>query len=107
VVWWSKKVDLSAPPPSCGPLKIKETYRYIPRIVTPRLRPQYGLFTVHPVPTEDFKPSAGTLVRLTVPYGKRRELKKSLYRLGVHEATMFPDLDGLARHIEWLQTAGH
>jgi hypothetical protein len=30
-----------------------------------------------------------------------------LFRHGVHEAVLFPDLDGLARHIEWCQTKSH
>lgn len=41
------------------------------------------------------------------PHGKRQELKESLYRHGINESVLFPDLDGLARHIDWMQTASH
>ena len=27
-----------------------------------------------------------------------------LYRYGIHRGTLFPDLDGQARYIEWLTT---
>jgi len=103
VAWRCQKEDLSKPLPECGPLKIKEPLRYIPRVVTPRLRAQSGVFTAHPVPTEEFEP-AGKIVRIRIPYADRRELKRALFRHGIHEGTMFPDLDGLARHIEWCAT---
>jgi len=103
LAWRCPKEDLSKPLPKIGPLQIKETIRYIPRIVTSRLRAQGGVFTVHSDPTKDFVPK-GTLVRVRIPFDKRKELKASLFRHGVHEAVVFPDIDGLARHIEWCQT---
>ncbi len=103
IAWRCRKEDLSKPLPRKGPLKIAETIRYIPRLVTSRLRAQGGVFTAHFVPTQDFVPN-GDVVRIRIPYDKRRELKHSLFRHGLHEAVLFPDLDGLARHIKWLQT---
>jgi hypothetical protein len=47
IAWRVRKKDLTTPLPECGPLKIKRPIRYIPRIVTPRLRAQSGLFTAH------------------------------------------------------------
>jgi FRG domain len=102
LAWRCNKKDLSEPLPK-SPLKIKKTIRYIPRMVTSRLRAQSGLFTVHSVPAQDFVPD-GELVRIRIPYENRKDLKRSLFQLGVHEAVLFPDLDGLARHIEWCQT---
>jgi hypothetical protein len=42
-----------------------------------------------------------------VPAAARKQLKHTLYRYGIHRASLFPDLDGTARHIEWLRTDGH
>jgi hypothetical protein len=106
VAWRCPKADLSKPLPECGPLKIKKPIRYIPRIVTPRLRAQSGVFTVHPAPMKEFKP-AEEIIRIRIPYKHRKPLKDSLFRHGIHEGTMFPDLDGLARHIEWCQTKSY
>ena len=103
LAWRASKENLSKPLPKSGPLKIEETIRYTPRIVTPRLRAQSGVFTVHSAPTRDFVPN-GALVRIRIPYDSRKGLKDSLFRHGVHEAVLFPDIDGLARHIEWCQT---
>lgn len=101
LAWRCPKEDLSKPLE--GPLEIEKVIRYIPRIVTPRLRAQSGVFTAHPVPTEEFKPKE-EIVRIRIPHRDRGELKRSLFRYGIHEGTMFPDLDGLARHIAWCQT---
>jgi len=103
LAWRCPKEDLSTPLPKVGPLQIKKTIRYIPRVVTSRLRAQTGVFTVHSDPTQEFVPK-GTLVRVRISYDNRKELKDSLFRHGVHEAVVFPDIDGLARHIEWCQT---
>ena len=99
------KKDLTKPLPRSGPLKITKTIRYIPRLVTSRLRAQSGLFTVHPAPEANFQPAG--LVRVRIPHDKRKTMKDSLFRHGIHEAVLFPDLDGLARHIEWCQTCSY
>ncbi|MGP0073395.1 MAG: FRG domain-containing protein [Bryobacteraceae bacterium] len=104
LAWRCPKKDLSRALPK-SPLKINEAIRYIPRIVTPRLRAQSGVFSAHPNPREVFAPKG--LVRVRVPYHERKELKASLFRHGVHEAAMFPDMDGLACHIKWCQTQGY
>lgn len=107
LAWRTPKEDLSKPLPKEGPLSIKRTIRYIPPIVTPRLRAQSGVFTVHHEPTAVFEPAAGELLRLRVPHGVRRPLKNSLSKHGIHEAVLFPDLEALARHIEWIQSNSH
>jgi len=103
LVWRCHKMELQEPPCET-PFDITTDIRYIPRLVTPRLRAQSGLFTVHQKPTEVFQPKEGELVRLRIPYRARRDLKRSLFRHGIHEAVLFPDLDGLASHINWCRT---
>jgi hypothetical protein len=95
--WRCRKLDLSKAPPA-KPHKIKQIVRYIPRHITA----QSGLFSAHPDPKAVLNDSA--MIHLIIPFDKRRDIKRSLYRLGIHEGTVFPDLDGAARHIEWLQT---
>jgi hypothetical protein len=104
IAWRCPKIDLTQPLPKKGPFAIDKTIRYVPRIVTPRLRAQRGVFTVHPKPREEFKPEEGGCVHMRIPYEARRQLKNSLFRHGIHEEVLFPDLDGLARHIQWCQT---
>ena len=79
--------------------------KFIPRHITRRITAQAGLFTIHPDPQTPFKSSE--IDRLIIRRSYRRELKRTLYRFGIHRAALFPDLDGLCRHIEWMRTASY
>lgn len=102
-VWQCPKIDLSRP--LGNPFEISTFERYIPRHVTPRITAQSGLFSAHSHPSRPHDDPA--IIKLRIPAEKRKPFKRSLWKLGVHEATMFPDLDGNARHIEWLQSDCH
>jgi restriction endonuclease Mrr len=76
--------------------------RFIPRHVTRRITAQTGLFTIHPEPHVAFQDSE--IDRLIIKATYRKALKSTLFRYGIHRASLFPDLDGLSRHIEWMRT---
>ena len=76
--------------------------RVIPSHVSTRIAVQSGLFTIHPKPTEAFDSS--TLTKFVIPQKTRRDIKKGLSKLGVDTGSMCPDIDGIARHIDWLRT---
>lgn len=82
---------------------IKKTImKFIPDHLTNRIAAQSGLFTLQPDPR---KPIPNEQVkRITVLDAYRKKIKKELSIIGIHEATLFPDLDGMARYIEWLRT---
>lgn len=102
IAWRSPKIDLTKPLLD-SPFRLKDTVKYIPRIATPRLRAQSGLFTVQPGDVrEEFKPD--NIVRIPIRFSSRKHLKDSLFRHGIHEGILFPELDSLARHIKWCQT---
>lgn len=76
--------------------------KFIPRHVTRRITAQTGLFTIHPDPKVPFKDPA--IDRLIIKRKYRKNLKHTLFRYGIHRGSLFPDLDGLCRHIEWMRT---
>lgn len=84
-----------------APLRtIRQVVIFDPPHVTQRIVVQSGCFTAHPpefVDTPEQWP--GHMVKLVVPNGIRGALLDALARLGVHRASLFPDLDGIARHI--------
>jgi hypothetical protein len=110
IAWRCAKIglkDLKNRLANNSPFEIDHTIRYVPRIVTPRLRVQKGLFTVHHKPKQDYEPP-GRVVRIRIPYKKREKLKESLFYHGIDESVLFPDdLGALARHIEWCQTKSY
>jgi hypothetical protein len=85
--------------------KVKEVSKFIPSHVTSRITAQSGLFTIHPNPSKPFVSRA--IDKIIIENSFRRQLKKILYRYGVHRAALFPGLDGIANHIQWLKTDSH
>lgn len=97
-----KQVD---PLKNPNPFALKEVSRFVPNHVTSRITAQSSLFTVHPDPRIPFE--SGAIDRFLIPSDCRRNLKKTVYKFGIHAATLFPDLGGLSRHLLWLRTNLH
>jgi len=84
------------------PFRYKEVGKFIPRHLTPRITNQGGLLTIHPDPYEPFE--SGNMEIIIIPKEIRLDLKRTLSKYGVDRFSLFPSLDGLAAHIEWLQS---
>lgn len=84
------------------PFERETVGKFVPTHVTRRITAQVGVFTIHPKPKEPF--DSPEIRQLIIKKNFRKPLKKILYRYGIHRASLFPDLDGLARHIKWLRT---
>lgn len=85
------------------PFQVTETKYVWPAHITLRLTVQSGMFTIHPDPTNPIPKrivSKVTILRSAMP-----DILDGLERYGIHEAALFPDLDGLARHLTRTCTA--
>lgn len=69
---------------------------------TPRIKSQSGVFTIQSNPNEPFK-YGSRLWKFIIPHGKRIEFRSILNGYGIHDSSMFPDLDGLASHLKKLR----
>ena len=76
--------------------------KFIPWHISPRITNQGGLFTIHPKPYEQFE--SDEMEKLVIPNRLRTTLKRTLNKYGVDRFSLFPSLDGLSSHIEWLQS---
>lgn len=83
------------------PLQIKNQKVYLPSHVTERIRAQSGLFTISPDPTIPLEKNV--VARIRVNKDCKQEIKLMLNKIGVHEKTLFPDIDGLSRWIRWMK----
>ena len=81
------------------PFQYRRVGKFIPRHITARITAQSGLFTIHPNPYEPF--TTDKIDRIIIPNDIRYMLKKTLDRYGINRVSLFPGLDGLARHIQW------
>jgi hypothetical protein len=91
---------------------VKRVAAYVPRPMVRRIENQRGLFTYHPDPTVPLRGAARAdlsgredLVQIVIPAAAKSSLLASLDRYGINEVSLFPDLDGLSRYINW-DTAG-
>lgn len=96
--------------PHPKPQEIKEITQYIPRAIAPRIQRQSGRFTYHPMPQEAIgfgeigHPFAGQrLKRVKLPAPAKGQILMELNLCGINEEGIFPDLDGLSRHFNWLK----
>lgn len=77
--------------------------KFYPRHITSRISAQSGLFTIHPYPWNSLD-GVKEIDKIIIRNSFRKELKRTLYQYGIHSASLFPDLDGLAKHITWIRT---
>lgn len=89
---------------SKSPFDMDKPVKYYPRIVSERLRAQEGLFIVFSDPDVclfESKQENWEIDRFLIPSGSKADIRYDLYRLGVHDSSLFPDVDGLARRLAW------
>ncbi|EML0278185.1 FRG domain-containing protein [Vibrio parahaemolyticus] len=85
---------------------VKGILGYQPKAINPRLVSQQGLFTVHcpahldlPVAESLFELNETNVRKFVIPSEQKKKIRQMLDNYGVNEATLFPDLDGLARYV--------
>jgi hypothetical protein len=96
------------------PYEVRKTRFFRPSDLTQRIIVQSGWFSVHRfhLPRDVSGPGRfSTLDRVTsyknrftqilIPAAAFGAIRRELDMLGVNEATLFPDLDGLSRHLNW------
>jgi hypothetical protein len=87
-----------------NPFSIGSPMRFVPNIIVPRVWVQEGLFTIHSdieTPLSDALGRGWGLEQIIVPAACKNRVKYELYRQGIHRAALFPDIDGLAAHLQW------
>lgn len=88
-----------------NPFKVKEVRRFVPKHWDNRIIAQGSLFTVHHNPWIPWEPKE--LKTILIHKDIRKQIKKILNKFGIHQATVCPDLDGIASHIKWLRSNQH
>lgn len=92
-----------------SPFDIGRTKVYIPSHVTPRITAQNSVFTIHKYISlhdwfykfESNNRENVKLIKIKIYKDLYSIFEKQLDAYGFNEASMFPGLDGIAKHIEW------
>ena len=92
---------------SQSPFEVENATKFYPKIVTARIRAQEGLFITCPnleAPLDHVLPARWRIEIVSIPAERKNHLRYELFRLGIHQSSLFPDLDGLAARIRWQHT---
>jgi len=84
-----------------NPMQIENFWVYHPTHFSKRIVAQAGVLTVHPNPLKEFVPP--NVLRIRIPSKVRDKLRSILLQYGIHEKSLFPDLDGLCKWISSLK----
>jgi hypothetical protein len=84
---------------SSDPFAVKKVGKFQPMHSTARIAAQASILTIHPDPTTAYV--SKTLCRFEISPKLAPALKAQLRRVGIHPASVFPDLDGLAKSIRY------
>lgn len=99
LVYGVSGLPLLEPNDARDPFEVDSVSIYRPRHIDSRISAQRSVFTLHPNPTQPFTHRG--LRTWTISQAACRELKIVLDACSVNYASMFPDMQGLARHIGW------
>jgi hypothetical protein len=73
---------------------------YRPPHLSPRVTVQKAVLTLHSQPSEPWDESKAH--KIEISGGIFEEVREGLNMAGINEAALFPDLDGISRHLSWL-----
>lgn len=89
--------DVSQANMDTSPFLLEEDVIFHPRHCTPRIAAQFGLFTVHADPAQQFE--SPDLERIVIPKDAIPELFGTLRSYGFKKSKMFPGLDTIAEGV--------
>lgn len=91
------------------PFKEGGTKVFKPNHIVKRISAQFAWFTIHKhnehkkfIPFEKNPAYSKRLFKIKIESSCFSECKKRLHTFGINSAMMYPDIDGLAKHVEWL-----
>lgn len=95
-----------------SPFEVKQSKIFRPRAISRRLVSQSGVFTVHAlingksfIALERHVKYSSKLTKIEIHPEHFRALRMELIMLGINNATLFPDLDGLCKHLSMRYSA--
>jgi hypothetical protein len=113
-VWYFEPEEADRPRPQRqpDPFRIRRTYVFQPPHIAQRISRQAGWFTAHHWQTGgsrfmalDADPAYRKRLRLfVIPANAFATIRATLDRCGINRANLMADLEGLARHIDWLHS---
>ena len=84
-----------------NPFLVEDVKLVEPPIISERIGRQVGLLTIHPEPEDTWEPRRSNSMIFILEDIHKSQLSKLLDNAGINEASLFPGIDGTARHLGW------
>ncbi len=94
-----------APDDNFDPFNIRKARKYYPPHITARIPAQQALFTVQPKQCESMLEDE-QIIKIIIPRKLCSEFRRRLSFYGIHQESMFPDIDGACGHLSWRFSEG-
>ena len=90
------------------PFQIESARLIMPRALAGRILNQRGLFSIHAQPDRPWgvRTKGIDIDRFDIPAEMKESLLRGLHNIGIDDAHVMPDLDGLARMLKWQYETG-
>lgn len=101
-----KKSDINVK--EVHPFESKGIKKVKPNGIATRVVRQSGIFTIHEQPAasiEDNISNKEELTKIIIDKRYRTRLREELSYYGINELSLFPDLEALANHVNWIMEA--
>ncbi len=95
------------PARAAGPFELDRVGFLLPTITAPRISSQRGLFSFHPRPHEAWSPPGLAEHSFVIPGELRGRFRRKLFSLGVDEAHIYADLQGVCLSLSWQYRERH
>lgn len=102
-VWTFQQTTLLKTFPSSQslPANLESPKLFRPQILFDRLKVQQAMLAYYPSPNCRISPSE-KIIEIEIPASSKKSLREQLYKIGVHEESIFGNLDSLANKINWI-----
>lgn len=110
VVWvlMAEAKDFNLNIAEVAPFEVKETKIFRPRIIKQRINNQSGVFSIHSTEEminmrfmNEIDAFDQKLIKVKIPSQFIHEIRADLDTLGVNAFTIFPELEGLCKYLQW------
>tara|TARA_R110001599_G_C12210880_1_gene656559 strand:+ start:496 stop:1707 length:1212 start_codon:yes stop_codon:yes gene_type:complete len=78
---------------------LSDIVAFFPSHGTKRVTAQSGMFTIHP--TKNMNLESESIKKIMIPASRKKYFLEKLVKYGIHQGTIFPDLDGLSNYIRY------
>jgi len=78
---------------------LEQIVAFFPSHATDRITAQSGMFTIHP--TNQKKLENNRIIKILIPAKRKKYFLEKLVKYGIHQGTLFPDLDGISSYVRY------